>query len=69
MIMDVLVYGSSQEEHDSRLSAVLERIQQAGVPLNREKCEFCTNSVKFLGQMVNEAGIQPDLEKSRQSRK
>ena len=30
MIDNVLVYGSSQEEHDCRLSAVLERIQQAG---------------------------------------
>ena len=63
MIDDVLVYGRSQEEHDRRLRAVLERIRQAGVTLNQEKCEFSTNNVKFLGQMVNNTGIRPDPEK------
>lgn len=40
MIDDVLVHGRTQEEHDCRLAAVLERIRKAGVTLNGEKCEF-----------------------------
>ena len=37
-IDDVLVYGSTEAEHDKHLQAVLEQIQSAGVTLNKEKC-------------------------------
>ena len=37
---DVLVFGSTREEHDARLIDVLNRIAQAGVTLNRDKCSF-----------------------------
>ena len=40
LIDDVLVFGATQEEHDSRLDGVLARIQAAGVALNRDKCVF-----------------------------
>ena len=33
---DILVHGSSQEEHDRRLIATLERLQKSHVTLNRE---------------------------------
>ena len=63
MIDDVLVYGQTQDEHDKRLTAVLERIKEAGATLNPEKCEFSKPSIRFLGQMVDAEGIQPDPEK------
>ena len=63
MIDDILVFGRTQEEHDRRLEAVLRRIQEAGGTLNREKCAFSTNSVKFLGQLVNAMGIRADPDK------
>ena len=40
MIDDVLVYGFSHKEHDERLKAVLTQLQNAGVTLNKEKCQF-----------------------------
>lgn len=63
MIDDLLVFGCSQEEHDKCLEAVLNRIQEAGDTLNRDKCEFSTTSVKFLGQLVNATGISADPDK------
>ena len=33
---DVLVYGSSEEEHEGNLELVLQRVQSAGVTLNKE---------------------------------
>ena len=63
MIDDVLVFGRTQEEHDKCLEAVLKRIQEAGGTLNRDKCEFATTGVKFLGQLVNAAGIRADPDK------
>ena len=50
---DVLIFGFTQEEHDSRLFAVLNRIEAAGVTLNQEKCEFRKERVKFLGHIVD----------------
>ena len=37
---DVLIHGKAQDEHDDRLMKVLQRLETAGVTLNREKCEF-----------------------------
>ena len=37
---NVLIYGADKAEHDSRLRAVLERLQTAGVTLNAQKCIF-----------------------------
>ena len=63
MIDDILIHGRSQDEHDKRLAAVLDKLQQAGVTLNRDKCKFSTNCVQFLGQQVDSQGIRPDPEK------
>ena len=63
LIDDVLVHGVTQEEHDENLLAVLNRIQQAGLTLNKEKCIFGTKSIKFLGQAVDANGIKPDPDK------
>ena len=53
LIDDLLVYGQTQEEHDQRLVAVLDRIKCAGATLNAKKCEFSKSSIKFLGQIVD----------------
>ena len=37
---DILITGSSQEEHVSNLKEVLSRLQQAGLRLCKDKCEF-----------------------------
>lgn len=63
MVYDILVYGRSKEEHDSRLQEVLQRMQEAGVTLNTKKCEFAKSTVKFLGHVVDQTGIQPDSDK------
>ena len=61
---DVLVFGSNQAEHDERLIATLERIKAAGVTLNKDKCKFSVNAVKFLGHIVDQDGIKADPDKT-----
>ena len=53
---DVLVFGTDQEEHDRHLKAVLQRLERAGATLNREKCEFGKDSIKFLGHVIDQEG-------------
>ena len=61
---DVLVFGCSKSVHDSRLSAVLKRIQDAGVTLNASKCEFGKSQLKFLGHIVDQDGVRADPDKT-----
>ena len=49
LIDDILVHGKTQQEHDERLYAVLERLVKVGLTLNKKKCAFSQKQVKFLG--------------------
>ena len=60
---DILIYGSTQEEHDTRLRAVLTRLQDIGITLNYDKCVFSVSSLKYLGQIIDRSGVRPDPDK------
>ena len=60
---DILVHGKTQEEHDQRLQKALQRISDAHLTLNKEKCLFSVNWVKFWGHIIDQYGIHPDPEK------
>ena len=42
---------------------VLQKLQEAGLNLNQKKCVFSKSRVKFLGQIVDHAGVRPDPDK------
>uniref|UniRef100_A0A8C7WMF3 Gypsy retrotransposon integrase-like protein 1 n=2 Tax=Oryzias sinensis TaxID=183150 RepID=A0A8C7WMF3_9TELE len=66
---DVLVWGRTQEEHDTRLHVVLKRLQEAGISLNVEKCELSKQEVIFLGHVISANGISPDPSKTEAVKK
>ena len=57
---DLLVYSSDFEKHIAALEAVLDRLQQVGVKLNPEKCDFAQDHVHFLGHVVSAKGVATD---------
>ena len=61
---DVLVFGKDRAKHNTRVTAVLERIQAAGATLNPDKCEFGKSCLKFLGHVIDQDGIQADPDKT-----
>ena len=63
MMDNVLVFGETQQKHDLRLEAVLNKISKAGITLNPDKCQFSTTSVKFLGHIIDGVGIHADPDK------
>ena len=63
LIDDILIYGNTQEEHDERLLAVLNRLEEAGLTLNRDKCKFSRREVKFLGHILSQDGVRTDPDK------
>ena len=64
LIDDVLIFAKDTKEHQTRLSATLTRIRDAGVTLNQEKCEFFRNEINFLGHVIDAAGIRADPAKT-----
>lgn len=62
-IDDILVHGPNQEVHDSRVSAVLKRLKEFNVLLNKEKCALGLPEIEFLGHHLSGAGIKPQHDK------
>ena len=60
---DITVTGQDDQEHLERLSKVLNRLEQAGFRLSRQKCEFLVERMEFLGHIVDKDGIHPSPEK------
>ena len=59
MTDDILVFGSTPEEHDTNLLKVLEILDQSGIVLNSEKCEIGKTDITFFGLRLTENGIAP----------
>lgn len=60
---DLIVHGSTTEEHDTRLNTVLKRLEECGLTLNPEKCLFGVEEVEFLGHRLTCKGIEPGVGK------
>ncbi|KAI3355026.1 hypothetical protein L3Q82_017850 [Scortum barcoo] len=62
-IDDIVLWGSTLEQHNERLIKVLQRIQHYGLKLNRAKCQFGVKEIAFLGDKLSGAGVKPDRSK------
>ena len=60
---DIVVYGTTIQEHDTRLYAALQRARENNMTLNYDKCLFRVQDLIFLGDRLTNNGIQPDPNK------
>ena len=60
---DTIVYGKTEEEHDRRLQKALDKIEQSGLRLNRDKCHLKKTEVKYFGHIISKDGIRPNNER------
>ena len=60
---DLLIYSKTQEEHDSHVLFVLNRLHENGLYAKLEKCSFDCKQVEFLGYVISSKGISMDLAK------
>nr|XP_055059066.1 uncharacterized protein LOC129442817 [Misgurnus anguillicaudatus]XP_055059067.1 uncharacterized protein LOC129442817 [Misgurnus anguillicaudatus] len=60
---DLIVFSNSLEEHEERLMRVLNRLKEFGLKLSPDKCHFFMKSVKYLGHIVSENGVETDPDK------
>ena len=60
---DVLVMGTTFEEHQRNLTKVLDRLRDAGLRLKPKKCCFAKLEVEYLGHVVSAQGVRTDPKK------
>ncbi|XP_073711543.1 uncharacterized protein [Misgurnus anguillicaudatus] len=60
---DLIVFGKTLEEHEQRLLKVIARLEEAGLKLSLDKCQFCRSQVTYVGHIVSENGIATDPDK------
>ena len=56
-IDDILVTGSTDEEHLERLEEVLKRLKEYGLRVKKNKCDFFQRKVEYLGHQVDADGL------------
>ncbi len=56
---DHLISSRTLEEHLLHLQQFFQVLQENGLTINPAKCVFAVSSLKFLGHMVDEAGVTP----------
>lgn len=54
---NLIVFGRSLEEHEERLLRVLDRLEEVGLKLSLDKCQFCQPRVKYVGHIVSAEGV------------
>ena len=60
---DIAIFGVDQRAHDKALNEVLQKLQNAGLTANLEKCEFGKNKIEFFGLVFSDNGVSPDPKK------
>ena len=58
-IDDILISTTDEESHIKTLEEVFRRLKKHGFRLKKEKCEFLTASVEYLGHLIDQDGIRP----------
>jgi hypothetical protein len=60
---DIAVFGSTEEEHDANLRALMKRAQDINMVFNSEKCQIKCDKIPFFGNIYSKDGVQPDPKK------
>jgi len=60
---DILITGSTPEEHDKAFVDMLEATRNNNIGLNSTKLQFKQSSVNFYGHVITAEGIQPSTTK------
>jgi len=60
---DIIIYSKTLKEHKRHVRLVLDRLREAGLQVNINKCEFHVQETTFLGLLVLTEGLKMDPRK------
>ena len=58
---DILIFSSTQKEHENHVVEVLDLLRKSNISINFEKSAFVKTSVNYLGKIISDKGIRPDI--------
>ena len=59
-IDDINIFGETMTEANERFNTVAQKLREANLTLEPEKCEFLKREVCYLGHIISEHRIKPD---------
>lgn len=60
---DILIKSKSLDSHLKSVEQVFRILEMNGLKIKKEKCEFITDQVKYLGFIINKRGVRVNPEK------
>ncbi|GFW85144.1 retrovirus-related Pol polyprotein from transposon 297 [Trichonephila clavipes] len=60
---DVIITSPSFNEHLYHLNQVFTLLRDAGLTLNKDKCQFASDKLKYFGLVISKEGIEKDNSK------
>jgi transposase InsO family protein len=65
IVDDILVWGTTEKEHDIRLLKVLDRAREINLKLKLKKFQFKVKEISYVGHLLTGEGLKPDPDKVR----
>ena len=62
---DILVFSENEEVHEKHLKKTMDKLNSAGIKLNKEKCQFRQQEIDFWGFVINKDGVKADPRKTK----
>ena len=66
---DIVVYAESLDEHDKKARRLFDRLRDANLKLQPDKCDFLRTEVAYLGHIIGRDGVKPNPAKINAIRK
>lgn len=63
LLDDILITANDDDQHRQRLITVLQRLDDAGLTVQKSKCDFFKDEISYLGHIVDKNGIRTSPEK------
>lgn len=60
---DIVTLGRTFEEHIHNLREVMQRLLNANLRINTDKCQFARPSLRYVGHVIDGEGLRTDPEK------
>jgi len=60
---DIVIYARSLQEHAVKFERLMQRLRNANLKLQPDKCEFLRKEVAYLGHIIGSDGVRPDPNK------
>lgn len=60
---DIVIHTNTLEDHEEKVNKVFERLSEAGLRLQIDKCQVLTSEITYLGHIIGKDGVRPDLSK------